>query len=57
MFANLLSFLGIEEEVALIVEVEIRPSLVLYLHIERLRQVHLIVFRFARSMRKRHTRA
>jgi hypothetical protein len=44
---------------ALVVEVEIRPELVLYVHIEQLRsaQVHLIDFRFTCSMRKRHTRA
>ena len=36
MFANLLSFLGIEEEAALVIEVEIRPLLDLYAHFERL---------------------
>ena len=34
MFANLLSFLGIEE--AALVEVEIRPFVNLYIHFERL---------------------
>ena len=36
MFANLLSFLGIEEEAALVIEVEIRSSLDLDVHFERL---------------------
>ena len=35
-FANLLSFLGIKEEAGLIIEVEIRSSLDLYVHFERL---------------------
>ena len=36
MFAHLLSFLGIQEEAALIIEVEIRSSLDLHVHFEQL---------------------
>ena len=46
-FVHLLSFLGIEEEVALVIDDEIRPLLC---------PGPLIDFRFTRSIRKRYTR-
>ena len=55
MFAHLLS---IKEQLAVIVDDEIRPLLDLYVHFANgPAQGHLIDFRFTRSMWKRHMRA
>ena len=49
-FANHLSFLGIEEEAALVTNDEILPSLDLYAHLNDSTQVHLIDFWFMRTL-------
>ncbi len=53
-FAHLLSFLGIEEQVAVIQE---DPCSIFTFISNGPAQGHLIDFRFTRSMQKRHTRA
>ena len=54
-FTYLLSFLGIKEETALVIDVEVRSNFALIL--DGSAQVDLIDFRYTRSIRKRHTSA
>ena len=54
MLTHLLSFLGIEEEAALVIDDEVRPFAFIS---NGSTQVELIDFRYTRSMRKRYTRS